>query len=156
MPLGLPLRHYEEASVTLCPCDRLICSLFPIIKIILRCVVHKSQERMTRKCQFTDLKPAHGTRGRDTEHIQPHDNKNTFKVTQSPISSYCKIGSNKIITKQEPKTNNGCNILIESSIVKTEQEGPKALVRSPESWHMKRICIGLWLKRSYHLKYSYF
>ena len=26
-----------------------------------------------------------------------------------------------------------------------------ALDLAPESWHMKRLCIGLWLKR-YHLK----
>ena len=31
------------------------------------------------------------------------------------------------------------------------QEGPRALDRSPESWHIRRRCIGLWVNR-YDLK----
>ena len=31
-----------------------------------------------------------------------------------------------------------------------EREGPRALDCSPDSWHMSRCCIGLWLKRYFY------
>ena len=43
---------------------------------------------MTRNARNTNHRPTHTPQGRDTKHLQPHDNKSTIKVKQPALSLF--------------------------------------------------------------------